>query len=118
MAHIARINNEGIVEQVIVVQEEYPMKDGRVLIPEEWAKERLGGEWKQCSYTGKIRKNYPGIGFTYDKTIDAFIPPKHFKSWILDEETANWKAPKEKSIDGKDYSWDEPNIDWVERRTQ
>ena len=84
MAHIAKVKN-GIVEQVIVVMEEYPMKDGRVLTPEEWCTERLGGEWIRTSYNthaGKHpenrppRKNFAGIGYTYDKDRDAFIPPK------------------------------------------
>src|SRR3990167_1261685 len=121
MPHCAEIKN-GKVERVIVVQETYG-----TLTCEQWCEKTYGGEWKQCSYNtygGKhklggtpLRKNYPGIGYVYDKDRDAFIPPKPpYESWIFDEETCNWKAPKEKLKD-KDYRWDESKTDWVEMKT-
>ncbi len=95
------------------------IKDGkvvRVIVCNDinWAKETLGGEWVETSYTGKIRKNYAGINFEYDKERDAFIPPKPYPSWIIDEKTCQYKAPKEMPKDGKMYSWDEKKEDWVE----
>ena len=69
--------------------------------------------WKQTSYNNKIRKNYAGIGFTYDEDRDAFIPPKPFNSWILNESTCNWEAPIAYPTDGKLYSWDESTKNWI-----
>lgn len=70
--------------------------------------------WKQTSYNGNFRKNYAGIGYTYDETLDAFIPPKLYNSWILDETTYQWKAPVARPKDDKYYSWDEATTSWVE----
>ena len=61
-----------------------------------------------------MRKNYAGIGFTYDRVKDAFIPPKPFASWLLNEDTCLWGAPVAKPDDGKDYAWDEATVNWVE----
>ena len=69
--------------------------------------------WKQTSYNRKIRKNYAGVGYTYDEARDAFIAPKPYNSWVLDEKTCIWKAPKDYPDDGKRYYWDEPKKDWV-----
>jgi len=69
--------------------------------------------WKQTSYNNKIRKNYAGIGYTYDETKDAFIPPKPYNSWTLNESTCNWEAPIAYPTDGKLYSWDESTKNWI-----
>jgi len=69
--------------------------------------------WKQTSYNNKIRKNYAGIGFTYDETRDAFIPPQPYPSWILNETTCLWQTPTPMPTDGKPYKWDEPTKTWV-----
>jgi hypothetical protein len=69
--------------------------------------------WKQTSYNNKIRKNYAGIGYTYDEDRDAFIPPKPYNSWILNESTCNWEAPIAYPTDGKLYSWDESTKNWI-----
>lgn len=74
----------------------------------------LGGTWKQTSYNGRIRKNYAGIGYIYNETLDAFIAPKPYNSWLLNETTAQWKAPVEKPADGKMYLWNESIINWEE----
>ena len=63
--------------------------------------------WKQTSYNGTIRKNFAGVGDTYDQTRDAFISPKPFNSWTLDEDTCLWKAPVDYPTDGQRYYWDE-----------
>jgi hypothetical protein len=80
----------------------------------QWLIDNLGGTWIQTSYNANIRKNYAGIGFTYDEDRDAFIPPKPYDSWVLDEETCIWVAPVQMPSDGTDYDWDEQAGDWVE----
>ena len=68
--------------------------------------------WKQTSYNGNIRKNFAGVGHRYDQTRDAFIEPKPFSSWTLNEETCRWEAPVVKPDDGQNYRWDEENQQW------
>ena len=62
-----------------------------------------------------LRKNYAGIGYSYNETLDAFIPPKPYESWILNEQTCLWEPPIDYPNDGKDYLWDEPTSSWIER---
>jgi hypothetical protein len=78
----------------------------------EWLTETLGGIWVQTSYNGAIRKNFAGIGFTYSETLDAFISPQPFKSWVLNESTACWDSPIEIPSDGKRYNWNEETQNW------
>lgn len=68
----------------------------------------------KTSYNGTIRKNYAGVGFTYDSTRDAFIPPKPYDSWTLDDATCLWNAPIPMPMDDKQYLWDEPTTSWIE----
>ena len=68
--------------------------------------------WKQTSYNGNIRKNYAGIGYIYDEDRNAFIPPKPFASWILNEETCIWEAPSAMPDDGERYEWNESTTSW------
>jgi hypothetical protein len=70
--------------------------------------------WKQTSYNGRIRKNYAGIGYTYDPVRDAFIPPQPYASWTLNEDTCLWECPVAYPRDGKFYTWDETQTSWVE----
>ena len=72
----------------------------------------LGGTWVKTSYNGNIRKNYAGIGYTYDAARDAFIALKPFNSWLLNEDTCQWQAPIEYPTDGLMYEWDEELTDW------
>ena len=74
----------------------------------------LGGTWENTSYNGNIRKNDAGIGYSYDSERDAFIPPKPFDSWTLNEETCRWEAPVPYPTDGKVYSWNEDITNWEE----
>ena len=80
----------------------------------------FGGTWKQTSYNGTIRKNYAGIGYTYNADIDAFVPPQPYASWTLNNETAQWEAPMPMPEDAgtgeppKMYSWDEATTSWKE----
>ena len=68
--------------------------------------------WKQTSYNGNFRKNHAGKGYTYDEDRDAFIPPKPFSSWTLDEDTCQWKAPVDRPADDNRYLWNEENQSW------
>ena len=117
MAHFAQLNEENIVTRVIVVaNQDTADKDGveNEAIGIEFCTNLLGGTWKQTSYNGNIRKNYAGVGFKYDATLDVFISPQPYASWILDETTAKWKAPVDYPTDGKSYDWNESTQSWVE----
>ena len=118
MAHFAQLDENNIVTQVIVVSND-DIKDSEgnesELTGIAFCKSLLGPNtiWKQTSYNNSIRKNYAGIGFTYDATRDAFIAPKPFNSWILNESTCIWEAPVSYPNDEKIYSWDEETTSWV-----
>jgi hypothetical protein len=112
MSHFAKVVN-GIVTQVIVAEQEF----FNTFV------DTSPGEWIQTSYNtiggqhpeGRpLRKNYAGIGYTYDRERDAFIPPQPYASWLLDEETCLWNAPTPYPNDEKLYVWDEPTLSWVE----
>ena len=113
MGHFAKVT-DGKVTQVIVAEPEFF----------ETFVDSSAGEWIQTSYNTQggvhllggtpLRKNYAGIGYTYDRTRDAFIPPKPFPSWTLNEQTCLWDAPTPYPTDGKIYRWDEPTTSWVE----
>jgi hypothetical protein len=114
MAHFAKIEN-GIVTQVIVVgNEDTASADGteKEYIGAAFCERLLGGDWKQTSYNGRIRKNYAGVGYTYDTGRDAFIPLQPYPSWILNEDTCLWDAPTAMPTDGM-YRWDEATLSWV-----
>ena len=113
MAHFAKVNN-GIVEQVIVAEPEFfnTFVDSS---PGEWIQtsyNTFGGQHKLGGTP--LRKNYAGVGYTYDRERDAFIPPKPYPSWTLNDETCLWDAPVAMPTDGKVYRWDEEQINWVE----
>lgn len=110
MAHYAFIDSNNIVIEVIVGIDETELIEG--IDPETWYEQFRGLTCKRTSYNGNIRKNYAGIGFTYDSTKDAFIAPKPFKSWLLNEETCQWIAPKPYPEDGMTYFWNEKQLDW------
>jgi hypothetical protein len=118
MAHFAKIEN-GVVTQVIVVDNKDCADASGVEkehIGAAFCERLFGGTWKQTSYNGNIRKNYAGIGFTYNPDIDAFVPPKPFSSWILNTDLAQWEAPVAMPDDGM-YSWDEATTSWIEIET-
>jgi hypothetical protein len=110
MAHYAFLDQNNIVTEVIVGTDETELIEGKD--PETWYGEFRGQVCKRTSYNGNIRKNYAGIGFTYDAELDAFIPPKPFDSWLLNEETANWQAPV--PMPEGNYLWDEDSVSWLE----
>ena len=111
MSHFAKVE-DGIVTQVIVAEQD--VIDSGL----------FGTGWVQTSYNTSggihanggtpLRKNYAGVGYSYDVTRDAFIPPKPFASWVLNEDTCLWDAPVAMPTDGKIYTWDEETLSWVE----
>lgn len=120
MAHFAELNENNIVTQVIVI-------DNQILLDEQnieqeqfgidFCKSLFGAEtsWKQTSYNATFRKNFAGIGYEYRHSLDAFIPPKLFNSWILNEYTCRWEAPIAYPEDGKIYFWNEDLVLWERR---
>jgi len=117
MAHFAEINQNNMVLRVIVVDnKDTSTPDGTEVesIGVALCQRLFGGNWVKTSYNGNIRKNYAGVGFTYDSSRDAFIPPKPFNSWILNENTCQWNAPTPMPTDGKKYSWNEATTSWIE----
>jgi hypothetical protein len=117
MAHFAKIEN-GIVEQVIVVNNEVILDDNNV------EQESLGlsfiqtlnndtdSVWVQTSYNNNFRKNYAGVGHTYDETRDAFYAPQPYPSWTLNETTCHWEAPTPYPDDDRRYTWNEETLTW------
>jgi hypothetical protein len=105
MSHWAEIDENNIVLRVLVGNNSEP-DEGEAFM------NSLGGTWVKTSYNGNIRKNYAGIGMSYDAERDAFIAPKPYDSWILDEETCRWEAPVAYPTDGIMYEWDEETTNW------
>ena len=133
MAHFAKLNHNNIVIAVHVVNNDVITIDG--VESEQVGIDFLTNlhghtSWKQTSYNGSMRKNYAGVGFLYDTSRDAFIPPRPrgekasddlssaplepWQSWTLNETTCQWEAPVAYPTDGKTYSWDEENQEWTE----
>ena len=100
MSHFAKIDQNGIVQEVIVAEQEFidSLEDSSI--------------WIQTSYNHNIRKQYAGLGYIYDKTNDVFIIPQPFPSWSLDS-NFDWQAPVSKPDDGKSYTWNEDTKSWV-----
>lgn len=111
MAHYAFIDEENIVTQVIVGRDETDLPEG-ITSWEEHYGNSFGQRCIRTSYNGNIRKNYAGIGFTYDEVLDAFIAPQPYASWILNEDTAQWEAPVPDPEGELMYSWNEELTDW------
>jgi hypothetical protein len=114
MAHFAKVV-DGVVTQVIVAEPEFfqTFVDSS---PGEWIQTSYNTHGGQHKLNGTpLRKNYAGIGFTYNRSKDAFIPPKPFASWVLNEDTCLWDAPVAMPDDDKIYTWDEATTNWVER---
>ena len=102
MSHFAKLNNNTVTE--VIVSEQDFINSGAV------------GDsflWVQTSYNGNFRKNFAAVGYTYDKTKDAFIAPKPYPSWTLVEDTCQWQAPTAMPDDGQAYTWDEDTTSWV-----
>jgi hypothetical protein len=112
MAHYAFLDENNIVTEVIVGIDETELIEG--LDTETWYSNFRGQTCKRTSYNNNIRKNYAGKNYTYDSDRDAFIPPKPYPSWILNEDTCNWESPVPYPTDDKFYIWDEEQQQWIE----
>jgi hypothetical protein len=110
MAHYAFLDSNNIVTEVITGIDETELIEGQDT--ETWYGNFRGQVCKRTSYNGNIRKNYAGIGYTYYAEIDAFVAPKSFESWVLNEDTATWESPTPKP-EGN-YIWNEESVSWVE----
>ena len=120
MAHFAEIDASNLVVRVLVVPDVQENR-GQEYLADDLG---LGGTWKKTSYNTQAgvhtnggtpyRKNYAGIGYTFDAAKDAFIPPKPYASWTLNETTCNWEAPVAMPTDDKMYRWDEETTNWIE----
>ena len=119
MANFAKLDDQNIVIDVNAVAnaviDDLPFPESEpvgVAFLTEWS----GGytNWKQTSYNANFRKNLAGVGFTYDSTLDAFIPPKPYPSWLLNTNTCQWEPPVPYPTDGKQYYWNEDTQQWVE----
>ena len=117
MAHFAEIDGNNVVLRVVVVANKDTADANGVekeYIGAAYLESLLGGTWKQTSYHGNIRKNFAGIGYTYDTALDAFVPPQPYPSWVLNPNTAQWEPPVPMPTDGKRYKWDEATQSWIE----
>jgi len=118
ISHWAELDENNIVTRVLVGDNNDPAGDEGY----QWLLDNLGGTWKKTSYNTvagqhtsggtPFRKNYAGIGYSYDESRDAFIPPKPFASWTLNEETCTWNAPVAYPTDGEMYTWNEETTTW------
>ena len=102
MSHFAKLDNNNIVTQVIVAEQDF-INSGAV---------GDSFRWVQTSYNNNFRKNYAGVGYTYDRIRDAFIPPKPYPSWLLNEDTCLWDAPVAMPDDDQRYTWNEETTTW------
>ena len=119
MAHFAQLDENNLVTQVVVIDNaDCQDSDGNESesVGITFCQSLFGDDttWKQTSYNNNIRKNYAGIGYTYDSTRDAFIPPQPYNSWTLDETTCQWEAPTPYPDDDNRYVWNEETTSWIE----
>jgi hypothetical protein len=124
MAHFAQLDENNVVTQVIVVDNKditdpFTGQEDEIL-GIAFCKKLLGGKWVQTSYNSSIRKRYAGVGYSFNAGLDAFVAPKPFESWVLNNETADWESPvgpapelTEAEVEaGSRYQWDEENGEW------
>lgn len=119
MAHFAQLDENNLVLQVIVINNADLLNEDGIEKEEigiNFCKQLLGqnSNWVQTSYNGQFRKNYAGPGFYYDSQKDAFIPPKPYDDWVLNETLFQWDPPVPYPSDGKLYNWDQNNKLWLE----
>lgn len=120
MAHFAKIDDNGTVLEVVVINNEILMTENQEeseIKGIEFCQSLFnGGQWIQTSYNARIRKHYAGIGFHYDKDLDAFIPPSPYPSWILNESSCTWEPPIPMPIASENHyvAWNEATVSWIE----
>jgi hypothetical protein len=113
MSHFAQIDENNIVTQVIVADQDF-IDSGAVGDPTKWIQTSYNTHAGQHPEGRPLRKNFAGIGYTYDPIRDAFIPPEIYPSWVLNEDTCLWESPVPYPDDGKRYTWDEEETKWIE----
>jgi hypothetical protein len=118
MAHFAQIENNLVIQVIVVDNNDTTDEQGNEVesIGIQFCTDLIGGVWKQTSYNNNIRKNYAGIGYSYDETRDAFIEPQPYASWVLDEDTCQWESPipyPTDLVEGEFADWSEETIEWV-----
>ena len=113
MAHFAQLENNIVTKVIVVSNQDILDENGQENEQKgiDFCSNLLGGTWIQTSYNGNIRKNYAGVGYIYDETLDAFVPSKPFNSWVLNETTCQWKAPVDMPTEGR-YTWNEATTSW------
>ena len=116
MAHFAKLENNIVTQVIVVANQDILDENGQESEQKgiDFCSNLLGGTWIQTSYNAKIRKNYAGVGYTYDETLDAFIVPKPFNSWVLDTNKAQWKAPVDYPTEEGRFTWNEETLTWKE----
>ena len=118
MANFAQLDGAYTITEVIVVNNEtinnLPFPESEA-VGVAFCQSLFGADtiWKQTSYNANFRKNYAGIGYSYDPVLDAFIPPQPYPSWLLNTITCRWEAPTPYPTDGQMYAWDEATLSWV-----
>ena len=115
MAHFAELDENNVVLRVVVVGNKDTADANGVEkehIGAAFCERLFGGTWVQTSYNGNVRKRFAGIGMTFDADRDAFISPKPYNSWVLDEETCAWEAPVAMPEDDNEYTWNEETTSW------
>ena len=113
MAHFAQIDQNNIVTQVIVAEQDF-IDSGAVGDPSKWIQTSYNTRAGQHPEGKPLRKNYAGIGYSYDVVRDAFVPPKPYNSWQLNEDTCLWESPVPYPTDDKMYTWNEETLEWKE----
>jgi hypothetical protein len=118
MAHFAEIDSNNIVLRVVVISNDELLDENNVEQEQkgiDFCHNLFGGAWVQTSYSGSLRKNFAGVGYTYDLNRNAFIQAKPFESWVFDEAACVFKPPVEYPTDGEKYQWDESTTSWIAR---
>ncbi len=118
MAHFAQLDENNVVVNVVVISNRDTSDasgEEREYIGASYCEKLFGGRWVQTSYNKTFRKNYAGVGYTYDEQLDAFIPPKPFPSWVLNQDTFSWDPPIPylPPDENVQHRWDEPTLSWV-----
>jgi hypothetical protein len=117
MAHFAELGIDNVIVRVVAIANDAitdSNSDEQESLGIDLCRSFFGGTWRQTSYNKNIRKNFAGVGYTYNLSKDAFIPPKPYASWVLNDTTCLWEAPAAIPTDGKRYRWDEDSTSWVE----
>tara|TARA_R100000030_G_scaffold99700_1_gene91129 strand:- start:2719 stop:3078 length:360 start_codon:yes stop_codon:yes gene_type:complete len=115
MAHFAELDSNNVVLRVIVINNAELLDENNVeqeSLGISFCQTLFGGTWKQTSYNSNLRKNFAGVGFSYDSDRDAFIEPKPYASWTLNETSCRWEAPVSLPTDGNRYTWNEETTSW------